>query len=682
MSKRNRIISNRLLILILVLQVIFIGNISAAIGDWKAYMAYSKVQEIEQAGNLIFVQASNGLYVYNKNDQSIQTFSKIDYLNDCEIQHIAYNKASQRLLIIYTNGNIDLMNVNNYEVTNLSDYQNATTTGDKTVNDIYMNGKYAYMSNGFGIVKLNMADAEISDTYNLGFSVNWCEIDGNTISAYSAANGKYSASLTANLLDKNSWNRTGSYVAKQQEDKSELKQLVSTLNPGGPKYNYFGFMKFANGQLYTCGGGYFSGISRPGCIQILSNNSWTHYSDSNISETTKLSYKDLICLAVSPLDSKNVFIGGRNGLYEFQDGIFQKLYNNENSPIESYSGKNKEYELVLGINFDSEGNLWVLNSQAPTQAIIKYSKEKEWTSLYHSELMKLDDDAHNLKNKSLGYLRNVFFDHNGLMWFVNAHWTIPSFYCYQSSNDYLKTFTTFTNEDGATINVNYVNYITEDKEKNIWIGTSAGPLMLKPSEITSDSPILTQIKVPRNDGTNYADYLLNDINISCIAIDKANRKWFGTSNNGVFLINNNNIEQLQHFTSTNSPLLSDNIESIDINDATGEVFFGTDKGLCSYLSDVNYSNTEMNKDNVWAYPNPAKANYTGNITICGLATNSDVKILTSNGILVNQGKSNAGIYKWNGCDLNGKKVASGIYMVAISTQDGEKGTVCKIAIIQ
>ena len=217
----------------------------AAIGDWKAYMAYSDVQEIEQAGNLIFVQASNDLYVYNKNDQSIQTFSKIDYLNDCEIQHIAYNKASQRLLIIYTNGNIDLMNVNNYEVTNLSDYQNATTTGDKTVNDIYMNGKYAYLSNGFGIVKLNMANGEISDTYNLGFAVNWCEIDGNTINAYSASNGKYSASLTDNLLDKNNWKRVGDYAVKQQEDKSELKKLVNTLNPGGPKYNYFGFLKFA-----------------------------------------------------------------------------------------------------------------------------------------------------------------------------------------------------------------------------------------------------------------------------------------------------------------------------------------------------------------------------------------------------------------------------------------------------
>ena len=90
----------------------------AAIGDWKAYLAYHDVQEIEQAGNLLFIKASNDLYVYNQNDQSIQTFSKADYLNDCKIQHIAYNKTAKRLLIIYSNFNIDLMNVSNFDVTN------------------------------------------------------------------------------------------------------------------------------------------------------------------------------------------------------------------------------------------------------------------------------------------------------------------------------------------------------------------------------------------------------------------------------------------------------------------------------------------------------------------------------------------------------------------------------------
>ena len=147
----------RIFNILAVLFFLSITSVEAKIGDWKAYMAYSEVQEMEQVGNLIFVQASNNLYVYNQNDQSIQTFSKMDCLSDCYIQHISYNKASKRLVIFYSNANIDLMNVSNFEVTNLSDYYTASTTGDKTVNDIYMYGKYAYISNGFGIIKINIA---------------------------------------------------------------------------------------------------------------------------------------------------------------------------------------------------------------------------------------------------------------------------------------------------------------------------------------------------------------------------------------------------------------------------------------------------------------------------------------------------------------------------------------------
>lgn len=665
------------IIFLLIFQTIF-HTATAAIGDWKAYMAYSEVQEIEQVGNLVFVQASNGLYVYNKNDQSIQTFSKVDYLNDCKVQHIAYNKSAKKLLIIYDNANIDLMNVDNFEVTNFSDYYNATTTGDKTVNDIYMYGKFAYLSNGFGIVKLNVADAEISDTYNLGFNVNWCEIDGNTIYAYSTAKGKYSADLSSNLLDGNNWNRIGNYAAKKQEDKSELKQLVSTLNPGGPKYNYFGFMKFGNGQLYTCGGNV--GGQRNACIQILANDDWNIYQDENISNVTGVGYKDIVCLDYDPLDIKHVFAGGRNGLYEFYDGKFIKHYNHENSIIDAFDGISKEYEMIQGVKFDPSGNLWMLNSQAPTKSLIEYSAEKEWSSHSKPELMKLDD--YGMKNKSLAALEKMMIDSRGLLWFVNNHWTIPSFYCYQFSTDALKSFTSFTNQDGTTITLGGIRTIVEDNNHDLWIGTNQGPFLLESNQITADSPIFTQVKVPRNDGTNYADYLLSGVDISSIAIDKANRKWFGTNGNGVYLISNNNIEQLQHFTASNSKLLSDNVEAISINNETGEVYFGTNKGLCSYMSDANSTNEEMTKDNVWAYPNPVKPDYTGVITITGLSSGADIKIISSNGALIHKGRSTSGTYQWDGTDLKGKKVASGIYMVVTATAEGEKGTVCKIAIIK
>lgn len=665
--------SKKILILLsfLLLQVTSYRAI-AAIGDWKAYMAYSEVQEIEQAGNLIFVQASNNLYVYNQNDQSIQTFSKMDYLSDCGIQHIAYNKAAKRLLIFYSNANMDLMNISNYDVQNLSDYYSASTTGEKTVNDIYMYGKYAYMSNGFGIIKVNVADGEISDTYNLGFKVNWCEIKDSHIYAYSQTNGQYRALLTSNLLDKNNWSKVGGYVAKKQEDKSALKQIISTLQPGGPKYNNFYGMRFVNNLLYTCGGlwGHLIDAGRPGTIQLLDKGNWTIYDDS-IAAKTGIKYVDVNSVDVDPLDHNHVFAGAKSGLYEFQNGKFIKHYNSENSLITSFNNTSKNYQLITSVKFDTDGNLWMLNSQSPSnQSLIEYTKDGKWVSHHKPELY------------NLGSLECLMQDSRGLLWFVNNHHELPSIYCYQASTDQLNKYSSFVNEDGATLSPVFVRYVTEDKNQDIWIGTNIGPLLLYKKDITSDTPIFTQVKVPRNDGTNYADYLLSGVDISCIAIDGSNRKWFGTNGNGIYVISNDCLTQIYHFTTNNSNLLSNNIEAIAINEQTGEVFAGTDKGLCSYMSDASSPNNEMTKDNVWAYPNPVKPDYTGLITITGLSFDADIKIVTTNGILVNQGRSNGGTYTWNGKDLKGQKVASGIYMVETATSDGSKGTVCKIAIVK
>ena len=156
---------------------------------------------------------------------------------------------------------------------------------------------------------------------------------------------------------------------------------------------------------------------------------------------------------------------------------------------------------------------------------------------------------------------------------------------------------------------------------------------------------------------------------------------FGINGLGAYLISEDNYSEIHHFTSTNSNLLSDNVQAIAINPQTGEVFFGTDKGLCSYMSDATEPNEEMNKDNVYAYPNPVRPDYTGLITVTGLSYDADVKIVTSNGVLVAQGRSNGGMFTWDGTDLKGKRVASGVYFVETATSTGSKGTVCKIAIV-
>jgi hypothetical protein len=304
----------------------------------------------------------------------------------------------------------------------------------------------------------------------------------------------------------------------------------------------------------------------------------------------------------------------------------------------------------------------------------------EFTKYNKKELMKLNDGG--FKNKSNGELCKMIIDSRNQMWFVNNNYLLPAYYQYDIDNDNLKAYESFVNQDGTVIqNLYRVRCVAEDLGNNLWIGTNQGPFMLEKSEILNNGSTLTQVKVPRNDGTNYADYLLTGINITSIAIDGAGRKWFATSGNGVYLMSADNMTQLQHFTTENSPLLSNNVLSVTNNLSSGEVFFGTENGLCSYISDATQTNTEMTSDNVWAYPNPVEPGYTGPITITGLSLDADVKILSSNGAIVNEGRSNGGTYVWDGCDKKGRRVASGVYMVATATNKGEKGTVCKIAIV-
>ena len=286
-----------------------------------------------------------------------------------------------------------------------------------------------------------------------------------------------------------------------------------------------------------------------------------------------------------------------------------------------------------------------------------------------------------LNGKSLGKLTNIFQDSRNLIWFGNDHWIVPSLYSYNPTNDNLDAYTSFKNQDGQIVNVTSIQCIAEDKEQNMWIGTSSGLLVFSASDIADKNPVFQQIKIPRNDGTNFADYLLDGTNISVILIDKAGRKWIGTKGEGIYLISADNMTQLQHFTTENSHILSNNIESMAIHPNTGEVFIGTDKGLCSYMSDASVINETMTTENVYAYPNPVRPEYTGPITIVGLSYDADIKIITSNGVLVNEGRSNGGTYSWNGLDQKGRRVASGIYMVQTATRTGDKGTVCKIAIV-
>ena len=677
-ARATQKLAEYLLKVILPFFIFFCSPLHAQIGTWKTYLAYQNVQQIQAAGDHIFVLASNGLYVYNKTDQSIVTYDKINGLSDTYITNIRWCQQAKQLIVVYGSSNIDLIDTNG-NVTNISDIYLKAIIGDKTINNITIQDQYAYFSCGFGIVKMNVKKTEISESYMLGFPITAVVIANNSIYAQSKDNGVWTGSLDSNLIDKANWQKTDSYPSFEQDnsDYEQYYSLVSTLSPGGPKYNNMGYIKFLNGKLYTCNGSFNTTPS----IQILNGNEWTVCQDEGISEITGVGYLGFVCFDVDPTSNDDhIFAGSRNGLYEFRNGKFVQFFNHKNSPIEPFDGKTQEYELTTGVQFDTNGTLWILNSQAPTQGLIKYA-DGQFSSISQPALMKLNDGG--FKNKSNGDLSRMMVDSQGLMWFCNNHWMLSAFYQYDIQNNKVKAYENFINQDGTRIEVGGgIRCVVEDLDKNLWIGSSAGPFVLERSKMNDDDPVFTQIKVPRNDGTNYADYLLSGESVSCMVIDAAGRKWIGTNSDGVYLISSDNMTQLEHFTAENSKLLSNEIQSIAINNTTGEVFFGTYYGLCSYVSDATTTSEDMTEDNVHAYPNPVTPDYTGLITIVGLTLNADVKILSSNGALIAEGRSNGGSFTWDGCDKQGRRVASGIYMVATAKADGSKGTVCKIAIVR
>ena len=653
-------------------------NITAAVGDWKIYMSYSEPQQIQETDNYLFVQASNSLYLYNKNDQSIQTFDKTTGMSDVVVTNISWNQQTKRLIIIYDNANIDLMDLNG-NVVNIPDIYNKTMTGDKTVNSVTHSGKYAYIATNFGGVKIDMAKAEITESYFLDFGSRIFR-EGETDLYLRSLDWKvYKCSKSSNAQDKANWQETKSWPGISLNiDNTAYDnniELVKTLKPGGPKYNYFGFLKVHDNKLYTCNGEMWD-ERKPASIQVLDieNEDWTVYNNEGIGEKYGIKYYDILTLDIDPRDSKRVMAGNQAGLFEFYDGELINYYNSENSPIyfvPSLVG-NLNYQMVTSLHYDTNGDLYIANSKSEKGPILILDSNNNWKTI---------DKFTNINNSA--NMKFLKIDPNDKLWVYTKYWNTPAVYSYDFSTDNLCEYSNYVNQDGTAISGHIVCQSTaEDLDGNIWVGLNLGLLLITP-QYNMDSPEkgFYQIKVPRNDGTNLADYLMYGVGITAIAIDKANRKWVGTDGNGIYVISADNMVQEKHITSSNSPILSDNIQYITIDDNTGRVYIGTDKGLCSYQSEVTLTNEEMDTNNVWVYPNPVTPEYTGTITITGLSFNSDVKITSSNGTLIAQGRSTGGAFSWDGKDLRGNRVASGVYMIHSAKSDGSKGTVCKVTII-
>lgn len=670
-----------------------------AVGTWQVYPSYANLTEISPAGDVCFALASGSLFAYNNTTAETTVFNKTTGLAGIDISHIAWSQQAKRLVVAYGDGNIDLVSASG-DITNVPGLYLSETVSDKTVSHIYIDRQFAYMSIGVGVMKLDAKKGVIADTYQLGFAVDHSYIKDGYLYAVSKAQGTWRGLLTDNLLDKNRWQRVGGYAALT-DDRLNVRDASTGLwwtrndagllacyilaadgtrtyktegvLPEGPASNHFYRLYMHGGKLYSVAGFWAqeNNAGYPGEVHVWNGLNWSEF-EQPTSQMIGHDYIDLLCMDFDPKKEGHVMVGAKGGVYEFQDGKFIKHYGRQNSVLES--GVNSDnYTIVSTLKYTDNGDLWVLNSMVDNPIWKIEHGSGNWVNYPHPEMST--PAKYNLV--SLLQSRN----NKNIMWFANNYYTENRLYAYDFVNDKLVGHgPNFTNEDGTVITPIMVYALAEDLDGNVWIASSNGPFYISSADAIAGNDAFIQHKVPRNDGTNLADYLLSDVKTRCIAVDGANRKWMGTEN-GVFLISSDCNTLLQHFTTENSPLPSNTVYDICIDNNSNIVYFATERGLCSYASDATQPSEEMTKDNVYAYPNPVTPEYTGKITIVGLSFNADVKIVTSNGVLVNQGRSTGGSYQWDVRDLKGKRVASGVYMVQAATETGDKGVVCRIAVV-
>lgn len=469
------------------------------------------------------------------------------------------------------------------------------------------------------------------------------------------------------------------------KEAKSVERIVGDIIPNSPVRNYCQYLSFVDDDRLLVAGGclnYFDKTFYDGTLMMYEDGTWESFQEEGIAEETGVHYKNLTSIVQDPKDDNHHYASSfGQGIYEFRDMQLVAHYDHNNSLLESASPNSKRYTRISRLQYDKQGNLWITNADGAEkiESPLKILKpDGTMVNLYYKELEKLPT------------ITEVLFDQRGRLWVVSMRYDVRLF-CIDlngtlenTADDRVRTFNEkFTDQDGQSTEVYYINDIVEDLNGDIWVMTDAGPYVLYNTEKVFNTDYhFTKIKVPRNDGTNYADYLLNGVYTTCIEIDAANRKWIGTLNNGLYLIGPDGLENIHHFTKDNSPLPSNTIESLALQHATGELYIGTDKGLVSYTTDATRGASKYEEEKVYTYPNPVTPDYNGPITIVGLKANSNVKITNAAGRLVAEGTSLGGSFTWDGKTPQGQRVATGVYYVLGTDEEGQEGIVTKILFIK
>ncbi len=441
------------------------------------------------------------------------------------------------------------------------------------------------------------------------------------------------------------------------------------VKPNGPASKNVFELKACGDQVWIATGGHAANWGKRYMAEGVArfDGSWTIFNNATLSDLNGIS--DYVCIATNPNDPSVTYVGTwGSGVLKFKDNALVDIYNTENSTLQTWA-QDPSLINISGLAFDSKGNLWVANTGAGNLLSVM-----EPNGNWHSFNL-----GGSLSSIDIGTL---LVDHNDYKWITRRNGEVIVF------ND---NGTLDNPADDQTVNLNtasgngklagFVNCLTVDSKGAVWAGTDKGPCLFSDTKkIFSGSDFdATQVRVPRNDGTDQYDYLFAESNVlSMAAMEGANLIWFGLES-GVYLMSfDGSPKEIHFFNTANSPLLDNAVSTMAI-DKSGEVFFGTASGVISYRGE--YATPQPIVSDVVAYPNPVRMGYHGYVGIKGLVANSLVRITTVDGAFVTQLISEGGQAVWDCTNINGEKVEPGVYLIFVSTKQGTDKFATKILLM-
>jgi hypothetical protein len=456
-------------------------------------------------------------------------------------------------------------------------------------------------------------------------------------------------------------------------------------HPEGPLSNDVFSITAQNNSLWAVYGGYSSAYVPLGIRKGFSNFNGERWVNNKFSEDVP--FLDLVNVTIDPnndnkvfinsfaqTSSGNIFSGG--GLLEIENNEVTNFYHSGNSPLEDLfpNNPNAITTRISGSSFDSQGNLWLADALS-AKKLKKLSSTGIWSSF----------DLSSLQTNPARETNIVVVDRNNSIWIGTRR---NGVYIYNENGNRKKALIATPNL-GNLPGLN-VRTVAVDANNRAWIGTQSGLVMYRNASgvFEDETPNATPVVI-NGDENGFGERLLGDQTINSIVIDGADNKWFGTDNGGVLYTNPNGQRTLANFSMQNSPLPTNKIVKISVDNSTGKVYFATNRGIVAYDSKVAPFGEVLGA--VYAYPNPALKNHQ-TVTIDGrkgthLPKGTNVKILDVAGNLVYETnvvegqELQGGKVVWNKRNLAGNKVASGIYIVLLSNDDASETAVTKIAIV-